>query len=62
MEISGLQSAGDLQRIVMMVNQTRKLMELQGAMVAKLLESAKVPVPSETNVLTGGEAGIDIRV
>jgi hypothetical protein len=46
----------------MMANQTRKLMELQGAMVAKLLESAQVPVPSETNLRTGGEAGIDIRV
>jgi hypothetical protein len=58
MEINGLQSAGELQRTAIMVNQVRKLMELQGEMVAKLLESARLPGPSETSARTG----IDIRV
>jgi hypothetical protein len=63
MEISGMQGAADLQRIVAVINQQKKLMELVGAMAVKLIESSSVPV-SSANTGSASSVGsrIDIKV
>jgi len=62
MEISRMQGTTDVQRIVAVVSQSKKLMELQGAMILKLIESAAVPSPSNNISTPGMGTGIDIRV
>jgi hypothetical protein len=62
MDTSGVQGTTDIQYQVAVVSQYKKLLELKGAMIVKLIESAHVPGPSENISLPGIGAGIDIRV
>jgi hypothetical protein len=63
MEISGMQGSGNLQAVVAVISQQRKLMELQGAMLLKLIESAAVTSSPDNNISNPGlGVRFDIRV
>lgn len=62
MEIIGAAQAAEVIYSIAVLNEYRKLLQLQGELVVELIESARVPAPSDGFGGYGLGATIDIRV
>jgi len=62
MEIAGIGQASDAANAVAVLMEVKKLMELQGELIVKLIESAKVPGPSDRTSVPGLGGRIDFHV
>lgn len=62
METAGIGLPADAEQSMILVQQLKRLLELQGELVVKLIESSGVPGPSDTSVVPGMGAGIDVHV
>jgi len=61
-EIGGLGQATEMLRSMAVLNEYRKLLQLQAELVVKLIESARVPGPSDALNLPGLGARIDVHI
>jgi hypothetical protein len=61
MQIAGTGSGMEIVRLVQTTQEIKKLLELQGEMVVKLIESSRVPGPGDMSVASGLGTVIDIH-
>jgi hypothetical protein len=61
METAAIGQAGETDRTAM-VSEVKKLLELQGELIVELIDSARVPGPSDTSSVMGMGSRIDIHI
>lgn len=62
MEISGIGQSPDIDSSAGAVSDVKKLLELQGQMILKLIESAQVPGPQDQATVSGLGTRIDLHI
>jgi len=62
MEISGIGQSPDIDSSAGAASDVKKLMELQGQMILKLIESARVPGPQDQATVSGLGTRIDLHI
>ncbi len=62
MELTGIEQGASLERTIAVINQFKKLMQLQGELVVQLIDSAKVPGPQDTSKIRGLGARVDLHI
>jgi len=62
METAAIGQMGEVDRTALVAREVRKLLELQGELIVELIESARVPGPSDTSSVQGMGSRIDIHI
>jgi len=62
METAAIGQVGETDRTAMVASEAKKLLELQGELIVELIDSARVPGPSDTSSVPGMGIRIDLHI
>lgn len=62
METAAIGHVGEMDRTAMVVSEVKNFLELQGQLIVELIDSARVPGPSDTSSVPGMGIRIDLHI